>query len=74
MDSGFTALMMAGFGVDIDLVKLLLERGADVTQVHSVGKSVLDMLDEEDHAYSEVRELCTQYIDCNMSGAKQLLK
>ena len=69
---GATALMFAATALEVNLVKILLEYGADVTQVNSEGRSVLDMLGDE--KYSEVRELCTQYIDCNKAGGKPVLK
>ena len=77
--TGETALMIAAVAeygkLNIDLVKLLLEYGADVTQVNREGESVLDMLDDGHRDdYSEVRELCTQYIECNKPGAKLLMK
>ena len=56
-----------------DLVKLLLEYGADVTQVNREGKGVLDMLGRT-RQYDEVRKLCTQYIDSDKPGAKHVLK
>ena len=42
--TGVTALMIAALAKHTDLVKLLLERGADVSQVNHAGQSVLDML------------------------------
>ena len=71
--TGETPLMTAALDLDVDLVKLLLEYGADVTQVNREGKSVLDMLGRT-RKYGQVRELCTQYIDSNKLGAKLLLK
>ena len=71
-DTGETPLMLAALQLRVDLVKLLLEHGADVTQVNSEGRSVLDLLGDE--KYGEVRELCTHYIDCNKPGAKLVLK
>ena len=71
--TGDTALMKAALDLNVDLVRLLLEHGADVTQVNREGKSVLDMLGRT-RKYCEVRELCTQYMDCNKPGAKLLLK
>ena len=77
--TGETALMIAAVAeygdLHIDLVKLLLEYGADVTQVNRVGECVLDMLDDGHRDdYGEVRELCLAYIECNKPGAKLLLK
>ena len=77
--TGETALMIAAVAeygeLNIGLVKLLFEYGADVTQVNRIGECVLDMLDDgHQDDYSEVRELCTQYIECNKPGAKLLLK
>ena len=70
--TGTTPLMKAALKLNIDMVKMLLEHGADVTQVDRGGKSVLDMLRLE--KYKEVRELCTQYIECNKPGAEPVLK
>ena len=64
--------MQAALDLRIEAVKMLLEYGADVTQFNRQGQSVLDMLGDE--KYREVRELCTQYIECNKPGAKQPLK
>ena len=69
---GETPLIVAAVTLEVDLVKLLLEYGADVTQVDQEGRSVLDMLGDE--KYSEVCELCTQYIECNKAGGKPVLK
>ena len=71
--TGQTALMKAAVEPSVDIVKVLLEYGADVTQVNREGESVLDMLGRT-RKYDEVRELCTQYIECNKPGAKLLLK
>ena len=60
-DTGYTALMIAASAVRVDLVKVLLEHGADVTQVNHAGISVLDMLGDAP-MYSEVVELCQQYM------------
>ena len=60
-DTGYTALMIAASAVRVDLVKVLLEHGADVTQVNHVGDSVLDMLGDNP-IYAEVVELCQQYM------------
>ena len=70
--SGETPLMIAGAAANIGLVKLLLEYGADVTQVNIEGKSVLDMGRTRSHA--RVAELCGQYVDNNRADAKPLLK
>ena len=75
--TGVTPLMIAAQAQCVGLVKLLLEHGADVTQVNSEGKSVLDILGQRrDDRYDEVIELCTSYIDSNKPffGAKQVLK
>ena len=71
--TGQTPLMIAALMLRVDLVQLLLEHGADVTQVDRDGQSVLDMLGKT-RKYRELRELCTQYIECNKPGAKLLLK
>ena len=72
-DTGETPLMIAALAVEIDLVKLLLEHGADVTQVDRDGRAVLDMLGRT-RKYGQVVELCEQYIECNKPGAKAILK
>lgn len=83
--TGNTALIGAAVDLrSLDLVRLLLEYGADVTQVNLEGKSVLDLLREEievgqdteeyGEEYNEIFELCTQYIDCNRPGATPVLK
>ena len=71
--TGETPLMIAALDLNIDLVRLLLEHGADVTQVNREGKSVLDMLGRT-RKYGEVVKLCTSYVDSNLPGAKLLLK
>ena len=65
--------MIAALGPHVDLVKLLLEHGAVVTQVNREGKSVLDLLGRTRN-YGEVVELCTHNIDSNKPGAKLVLK
>ena len=57
--NGQTLLMTVASQARGDLVKLLLEYGADVTQVNREGKGVLDMLGRS-RQYDEVRKLCTQ--------------
>ena len=71
--TGQTPLMNAAVALRVDPVKVLLEYGADVTQVNTEGKSVLDMLGRT-RKYGEVVELCTAYIDSNKPGANLLLK
>ena len=68
-----TPLMLASFKGYINFVKLLLEYGADVTQVNGEGKSVLDLL-ARITADPALVELCHQYIDTNRPGAKPILK
>ena len=65
--------MVAAKACLIDYVKLLLEQGADVTQVDREGKSVLDMMSRT-RRYDEMVSLCTQYIDSNKPGLKLMLK
>ena len=65
--TGETPLMRAALNGHIDLTRLLLEYGADVTQLNLEGTSVLDLLADE--SYSNVVELCTQYVDCNKPNA-----
>ena len=67
-NTGYTLLMLASFGHHINIMRVLLEHGADVTRVNEDGNTVVDMLwrsPEDD----EMRELCTHYIDCNKPGA-----
>ena len=71
--TGQTALMAAAQAQDVDLVKLLLEHGADVTQVNREGKGVLDMLGRT-RSHAKVAELCQAYIDSNRVDSKPLLK
>ena len=70
--SGETPLYRAAIGLHVDYVRLLLEYGADVTQVIREDKCVLELL--TDLKYSEVVELCIQYVDSNTPGAKAILK
>ena len=72
-ETGETPLMIAALAVEVDLVKLLLEHGADVTQADRDGRAVLDMLGRT-RKYGPVVELCEQYIECNKPGAKAILK
>lgn len=58
-------LMAAAIAARVEYVKLLLEYGADVTQVNTAGQSVLDLLSRT-RKYSEVVVLCTRYIDSNL--------
>ena len=71
--TGETPLMVAAKACFIDFVRLLLERGADVTQKSTAGKTVLDLLGKT-QKYSEVVELCTRYVETNKPGAKLVLK
>ena len=68
-----TPLMLASFKGYINLVKLLLEYGADVTQVDVDGGSVLDLL-ARIIADPALVELCLQYKDTNRTDAKPILK
>ena len=72
-DTGETPLMIAALAVQVDLVKLLLEYGADVTQVNRVGQGVLDILGRT-RKYGQVVDLCQQYMESNRAGAKAILK
>ena len=60
-DTGYTALMIAESAVRVDLVRLLLEHGADVTQVNHAGTSVVDILGAGPTC-AEVVTLCQQYM------------
>ena len=71
--TGQTALMLAGAAASADLVKLLLEHGADVTQVNREGKSVLDMLGRT-RSHAHLAELCRSFIDSNRVDSKTILK
>ena len=72
--TGETPLMYAAVHLQVDVVRLLLEHGADVTQVDSYGDSVLDMLDTETPLSVEVVELCKEYIDSNRPRDQAILK
>ena len=66
--SGNTALMIAAASGHVDLVKLLLEHRADVTQLNHAGKGVLDRLDQNggwSWKIRKMRKLCKQYIELN---------
>ena len=71
-ETGESAIMLAAVARRVDQVKLLLEYGADVTQLNSKVKSVMDML-ERTRKNGEVIELCTSYIESNRQG-KPILK
>lgn len=70
---GETPLMAAALSVDVDLTRLLLERGADVTQLNREGRSVLDLLGES-WKYRRMLKLCKQYLDSNRPHEGLLLK
>ena len=75
--TGATALMIAATAGHIDLVKLLLERGADVTQVNHAGRGVLEILVMRGWGLNrhDIVLLCKQYIDINkLIEMKILLK
>ena len=75
--TGETALMIAALAQHIEYVKLLLHYGADVTQVNSDGKSVIDQLNGQEgkaEGYTEVIKLCTQYIKTNKPTTGPILK
>ena len=65
--TGETPLMVAATTGHIDLVRLLLERGADVTQLNHAGKCVLDMLGWS-WTSLKISYICRQYIDSNKSA------
>ena len=71
--TGLTPLMAAVFASRKSYVKLLLEYGADVTQVDREGRGVLDMIGQASN-FRDMVELCEPYIECNKPGAKLLLK
>ena len=71
--TGETPLMLVATAIRVEYVKLLLEYGADVTQVNTAGQTVLDMLGRT-RKYGEVVELCTSYVETNKPGAKLVLK
>ena len=62
--TGDTVLMLAANNRRVDLVRLLLERGADVTQLNHAGKAVLDYVGSRPW-YSEIDALCKQYLEVN---------
>ena len=70
--NGETPLYRAAADMHVDIVRLLLEYGSDVTQVLRNDTCLLDML--TDLKYSKVVELCIQYVDSNRPGAKAILK
>ena len=72
-DTGETPLMAAASAERTDRVKLLLEYGADVTQLNRAGQGVLDILGNT-WQYRKVVKLCKQYNDSNLPGAKPVLK
>lgn len=78
--TGQTALMLAATNSwaaadNIDLVELLLQHGADVTQVNKEGECVLDMLAvDETGPRTKAAELCELYKDSNRVDAKAILK
>ena len=73
--TGETPLMIAATAEHIDLVKLLLERGADVSQLNHAGQGVLGMLDTRGWGLNrhDIVLLCKQYIDINKPGEMKLL-
>ena len=74
--------MRAALLPDIDLVKLLLEHGADVNQTNYIGQTVLDLLSTAEGVGSEAKaeqreisKLCRKHIyDSNNKDIKPLLK
>lgn len=70
--SGHTVLMTAARWGCLNLVQLLLERGADVTQLDHAGKSILDMT--ECWSHREIVGLCNKYMDRNRPQDKPILK
>ena len=78
--TGDTPLMTAALATHTDplhLVAKLLEYGADVTQVNRDGKSVLDILGSDatkSTTKAAIIDLCEQYKESNLPGAKPLLK
>ena len=78
--TGDTPLMAAALATHTDplhLVRKLLKYGADVTQVNRDGQSVLDILGSDETksaSKAAIIELCNQYKDSDLSGAKPLLK
>lgn len=66
---GRTPLMVAAHTRNINYVKLLLKNGADVNQTNAAGKTILELMEEEEpkirsneRSFSEVVKLCTQYL------------
>ena len=73
--TGETPLMVAALAGHSDLVNLLLDYGADVTQVNRAGQTVLDILDPmEDDKYKAIRARCKEYIETNLPTYKHILK
>ena len=75
--SGQTALMIAlSTAPDkrLTLLKLLLEHGADLTQLNAKGQGVLDILDQQDKQRGNIVALCNQYIELNRPKQQSVLK
>lgn len=56
--------MRAALLPDIDLVKLLLEHGADVNQTNFAGQTVLDKISAaRGGVYAEIAQLCVEHVN-----------
>ena len=83
-DYGTTPLICAATAGCIDIVRVLLEYGADVTHVDNSDRNVLVQLQaviegEEEGSevykkYKEISDICIQYIDINQRPLEAILK
>ena len=71
--TGESPLMIAATTPHVELVRLLLVHGADVTHKNRAGTCVLDTLGRT-RTGKEVAEICKQYIDTNIPRDKAILK
>ena len=72
-DTDETALMIAVIAMRIDIVKLLLEYGADVTPINRAGKTVFGLLGRTRKS-GPILDLCQEYIDTNVQLDQPLMK
>ena len=72
-DADETALMIAVIAMRLDIVKLLLEYGADVTPINRAGKTVFELLGRTRKS-GPILDLCQEYIDTNVQLDQPLMK
>ena len=72
-DTDETALMIAVIAMRYDIVKILLEFGADVTPINRAGKTVFDLLGRT-RKTGPILDLCQEYIDTNVQLDQPLMK